>query len=198
MGFSPGPNRWLKKPDEYNLWGYYECLPLLYIENDILRSLGGDCNNIPEFPANWSSLFKKKKAKINSIIRNGGIEIYKGNRQIVLSELFYELFPDAKWIMILRDEKDTFRSEFGEPFTWEEWKKLRQKRFDIWNRSPVSSKCMVIKYEEFNHNAEKMVENIAQYLGVPLSSQKKSLCINFFKPSGKSDSDLKTINPKEI
>ena len=54
MGLSPGPKEWLKDADEHNPYGYFECLPLLYIEDDIFRKLGGSFGHIPEFPENWT------------------------------------------------------------------------------------------------------------------------------------------------
>lgn len=194
MGLSPGPEEWLKEADEHNPYGYYECLPLMYIENEVLKKLGGSYNNIPEFPPIWTDLFEKEKRQIEKIVRNGGIEVYKGNRLLVLADLYIELFPQARWIMILRNEWDTFNSEFGKesyekelgrPLTRQEWMNLRQKRFDVWNNSRASLICLIVRYEDFKNEPEQMVLRIANHVGVTLPSDKLQKCLGFFRPSEK-------------
>ena len=37
MGLSPGPSAWLNPADEHNRYGYYECLPILKVEEEILK-----------------------------------------------------------------------------------------------------------------------------------------------------------------
>lgn len=58
----------------------------------------------------WVLQCSSEKNKIRDIVEEEGIEIYKGNMLVVLSELYYDLFPKAKWIFISREEDEIVQS----------------------------------------------------------------------------------------
>ena len=128
MGFDLGPEQWIKKPDRYNPMGYFECLPLMRCEMEALKKLGGDFHRLPAFNPGWTDTLREEKQAILQIVERGKIELYKGNRLMILADLFDELFPRAKWLFIDRDVKDTFKSRFGEGMSFQEWVKITDDR----------------------------------------------------------------------
>jgi len=182
MGYDIGPKRWIKKADENNRYGYFECLPLLSISNTILAKLGGDFHDIPDFPEGWTRDFDKEKKAILRIVQRGQIELYKGNRLLVLSQLYDELFPEAKWLFIHRDVEATFRSRFGGRMSFEKWKKITKSRMDIWFSSSPSRKALYIDYDDFKMSAGKPVSKIAEYLGLQFDDERLENLIELFRP----------------
>lgn len=190
MGFSPGPIEWLRAANQHNPYGYYECALLMKIEHDLLKKFGGRVMDPPELPENWTSSCEQEKKQIWKIVENGGIELYKGNMLVILSDLYVELFPDAKWIMINRSEQETVRSlkDSGGSMSFEELCNTRKKWLDSWDKSRASSNCLSIRYEDFMDNSLKMTETMAGYLGVSLSQEMLRDCATFFMPRSSAKS----------
>lgn len=186
MGLSPGPEAWLNKADEHNKYGYYECLPILKVEEEILKQLGGSYEDLPHFNRNWTANFTKEKNRIRKVVVCGGVEAYKGNRLLVLADLFHELFPEAKWIMMCRSEQDTYRSEWGQVLPPSRWAEVRQKRFDRWHQSLASWHCLNMRYEDFHRDKLEATRRVAEFIGVSLGDQELGKCADFFMPSAKS------------
>ncbi len=99
MGFSHGNKKSLKGADINNRYGYFENVNLMQIEEQVL-------NYIP---------------KIKTTVKRDKIEVYKGNRLMVISELFAKAYPNAKWLYIDRNPEATFKSRFGENLSYDEW-----------------------------------------------------------------------------
>lgn len=182
MGFSHGNPKKIKTADKHNIYGYFENLDIIRIEEMILKKLDGNFHSLPNIKPNWSNDFKREKKQLKKIVKKDNIEVYKGNRLLVISELFEKTFPDAKWIYIERNVEDTFKSRFGTPMTIEEWTKLTDKRISIWNNSTAAKNALKLTYESFFHNPEKQVTEIASYLNVNLSEKQFADCMDFFKP----------------
>lgn len=185
MGFSLGPREWLKPVDENNPYGYYECLPLLYISRDILAELGGSIHEIPEFYDGWEADFKQETNEINRIVEQGGIELYKGNRLMLLAPLYDKIFPEASWIYIRRREEDVYESEkdfLDSPPSHEEWKSIYEERYKVWKNTAVSAKALEVSYEGFKQDIDSMITKIESHLDISLSSSRKKKCKSFFNP----------------
>jgi hypothetical protein len=184
MGFSPGPKEWLKKADQYNPHGYYECAPLLKIDHDLLKRFGGSPMDPPQLPENWTNLCEKEKKQIRGIVTNGGIEVYKGNMLVVLADLYDELFPGVKWIMIYRSEEETVRSivDAETPIPAHKLVNTRDRWLKNWEKSRPSSHCLTVRYEDFIDNTQQAISAVADYLGVTLTEEKLRECNEFFKP----------------
>ena len=184
MGFNLGPKSWLKKGDRNNPYGYYECIPLMAIDHCLLKKFGGSVMTPPDLPKNWINLCFEEKKKIKNIVQNGGIEVYKGNMLIILADLYADLFPKAKWIMIHRDEKDTIRSIFntGNQMSPEELSDTWRRWLAGWERNKLTSNCLIIRYEDFIENPQRMVHIISNHLGVTLTKNQFRKCVSFFKP----------------
>lgn len=182
MGFSPGPKEWLKPPDEHNRYGYYECEPLKAIEKAILTRLGGDFHHLPSLSDGWTRGFQEEERQITRLVRRGGIEVYKGNRLMVLADLCHEIFPDAKWIFCARETEQTYRSRFGGDITLDEWREITAARLEAWRSSRASDGALVADYDDFKADTQGTVQRIQRFLGVDLSRRQLDECIGFFAP----------------
>jgi hypothetical protein len=184
MGLNPGPEHWLKKGDRHNRWGYYECLPLFKISRKILAKLDGDFFfNIPELPKNWSNQFEKEKQQILDIVNTGEIELFKDGPMLIIADLYDELFPDAKWIVINREPKATYRSRFGKRISYEEWKEITGKRQRAWQKTRPFSRALNLHYLDFFTDLAGTIEKLASFLGANITERQKQSCFNFFQPN---------------
>lgn len=182
MGFSLGPRAWLKKADAHNPYGYFECLPLLRISDRILTKLGGDFFEcLPRLTPGWTEPLEAEKREIASLVRDGGIEMYKGNRLLVLADLYGELFPEAKWIVVQRSIEATYRSRFGTYMPFEEWVTITQQRLERWHASRPSAKALTVQYEDFA-DLDQSVRRVQAFLDVDLSLSQWRACLDFYRP----------------
>ena len=184
MGLSPGPKEWLKEGDKNNPYGYYECMPLMEIDHSLLKKFGGGVIDPPDLPENWIELCGKEKKQIRKIVEGGGIEVYKGNMLIVLADLYAKLFPDAKWIMIYRNEKETARSirDTGTDLSSQKLIDTRKKWIECWEKTRSSSNCLTIKYEDFFDELDQTIKKIVSHLDLSLSEEIMKDCVDFFRP----------------
>lgn len=184
MGFNPGPEDWLKKSDEHNPFGYYECMPLLTLSRNILKKFGGDIlKNIPDLPDDWLNTMEPEKQQILNLVNSGKIEIFKDAPMLIIADLYNELFPEAKWIVIQRDESETFKSRFGTPLTYVEWEKINKTRLRKWQQTRPFSKALNLNYKDFLLDCRETIEKISTFLEVPLTTEQMKECVDFFKPS---------------
>ena len=192
MGFNPGPKKWLKKGDEHNPFGYYECVPLLQISRRILEKFGGDIlQNIPDLPDGWIGELGAEKEEIMNIIRTGNVEIFKDAPMLVIADLYDELFPNAKWIVIQRDIKETYRSRSGKPLTYREWKKVTKNRMRKWQHTHPFNKAFNLNYKDFFEDCRGTIQKISTFLGVQLTDQQMKECVNFFQPGRRKKYNIK-------
>jgi len=192
MGFNPGPEKWLKKADERNPFGYYECLPLLEISRGILKKFGGDIlKNIPHLPNGWINELETEKKQILDIVYSGKVEIFKDAPMLIIADLYNELFPGAKWIVVHRDVRETFKSRFGKPLTYEEWEKITHIRLRKWQQTQPFSKALNLNYKDFFVDCQGTIEKISSFLGTRLTAQQMKACMDFFKPGQRKDYNIK-------
>ena len=187
MGYSPGPTSKLRKADKDNPYGFYENMPLMEIDHNLLKKFGGSVIDPPDLPGNWIGQCEEEKRRILKIVRDFGIEVYKGNMLVILADLYAELFPGVKWIMIHRGEKETIRSihDTGTQMSSQELTDTWNRWLEGWEKSKVSSNCLTIKYEDFMEDPQCMVQTISDYLGVTLTKERFRKCISFFRPRQK-------------
>jgi hypothetical protein len=183
MGFYLGPEEWLKPADQYNRYGYFENRHLLYTTNKILNKLEIDYhNNIPIIQPNWIKEIESERKAILQIVNKGNIEIIKENKLCLLANLYDELFPDAKWIFIQRDIKQTYKSRFGEAISFENWEIITNRRIQLWKTSKPSKKALNLDYQDFIENLEASIEKVEFFLGIDLTETQKLNCLDIFKP----------------
>jgi hypothetical protein len=197
MGFNPGPEKWLKKSDELNPFGYYECIPLLKISRGILKKFGGDIlKNIPNLPNGWLDELETEKKQILDIVCSGKVEIFKDASMLIIADLYNELFPRVKWIAIHREVKETFKSRFGVPLTYEEWEKITGTRLRKWQQTKPFSRALNLDYKDFFLDCRGTIEKISTFLGIQLTSQQIIECMDFFKPGQRKNIKYKRTNMK--
>lgn len=174
MGFSLGPENMLKKPNEHNHYGYFENVPLMNIGFEILEIIGGDFfYNIPSYSSDMKALIKDQVQTTKDIISKNKIELVKNGPLLILADLFKELFPDSKWILIQRNIHETYRSRFGSPISFSDWENISNKRLEAWKSSSASKSALTVNYQDFFHDFDKTTCIIADYLGI--DSKKLSL-----------------------
>ena len=122
-------------------------------------------------------------------MQEGGIEIYKGNMLIILADLYYALFPDAKWIFISRKSKQIVRSmksaDKGEAINKANFYNLVESWRKKWWHTKPSKNCLEINYEDFLTSPKRQVRLIAKYLDKFLTPEVERKCIDFFHPTRK-------------
>ncbi len=187
MGYNPGPDYLLKQGDEHNLFGYYECLPLMRISKNILNKFGGDIvKNIPDLPDGWMNELSTEKRQILDIVHSEKIEVVKDASILVIADLYHELFPKAKWIVTQRDECETFRSRFGFQLTYQEWLDITNNRLRKWQQTYPYSKALHLNYNDFAVDLEGTISCICSFLEVELTALQIRECMDFFKPGQRS------------
>jgi hypothetical protein len=123
-----------------------------------------------------------EKLQVLDVINSGKVEIFKDAAMLVIADLFDELFPEAKWIVIQRDDSETFKSRFGVPLTYGEWKKINRTRLRKWQQTRPFSKALHLDYKDFFMNLPGTIEKISTFLGIGLTAQQMKECMDFFKP----------------
>jgi len=184
MGFNLGPQNWLKPPNIHNPNGYFESLPIMKICFDMLSKLNGDFfYNIPQLYNGWKENLTEEKDKVISLIDEGKIELVKNGPILIVADLFHDIYPDAKWILITRDINETYKSRFGNFISFSDWEKLTKDRLKAWNSTIPSTNALEIDYKDFQMNFNDTCGKISQYLGIDLSEEKLINLRTLFKPS---------------
>lgn len=182
MGFHLGPEQWLRPADTHNRHGYFECLPLTRLSLHILQKLGGDFHHLPRFEPGWQTSLEREKEMIASLVESGGIELLKDNHLLVLADLYADLFPQARWIYVLRDVQETYRSRFGEHMSLDEWRTLSARRLALWHASRPASRALHLDYAEFKQDLASAIERVSTFLEIDLSPAQRRACMAFFQP----------------
>ena len=186
MGFSHGKPDQIKEADEHNQFGYFEHEELTSISKTILKKLDADFHHkLPHLETGWMTSFENEKNLIRKIVRRDQVELYKGNRLLVLGDLYGSLFPDAKWVYISRPIEETYKSRFGQPMTYDAWEEVTRLRIAAWERTQVSKQALHLEYNTFKEAPEANLNLVEQHLGVQCSEEQRQKCLDFFRPSGK-------------
>jgi len=104
------------------------------------------------------------------------VYVYKKGSYIFSLEYIDRLFPDAKFIFILRDLRAIYNSQKNTLDTKRNWRmayspyetsKIYNKVLDILNKWESKSNFLIVKYENFIGNSEKELNRIYSFLKVP-------------------------------
>ena len=181
LGYSYGPEKWIKKADTHNTTGYYECLPVMKVSNNILHEMGGDFHDLPILEGQWFKQFPKEKEKLIKIVKRGKLDYFKDNKAMVLSDFYSDTFPDARWIFVTRNLESSFKSRFGEKISLERWRQIWTARQERWDYCSASKNALNVKFEDLIANPEEGLIKISAYLDVELDDLKRNACLGFFK-----------------
>jgi len=172
----------LKPADERNVHGYFELLPLMRLEDELLGLLGGDFANPPAVPERWPDALAEPRRRMQAIVDEHGARLYKGNRAMILADLYDELFPDARWIRIDRDVEATHRSRWGAPLSIDAWREISEARTRAWRRTRPSRRAYEVRYEDFELAPERAVEDLAAFLELEWTPDDTRAALARWKP----------------
>lgn len=152
------------------------------ISDRMLHALGGTYGRLPDFPEGWTRECQKEKSQILRLVARGRIEMFKDSRLLVMADFYDELFPNAKWILVGRSLRESFRSRFGDPIPFTEWRRRYDSRMSRWSSCRPSRTCLQIDYSEFAADLSGSIRRIQTYLGLQLDSDRIENCMALYLP----------------
>jgi len=182
LGLRCGPRRWLKPADAHNRFGYYECVPLKSIEKKALDRLGVTFHEPTGLTPGWTRRTPDLQRRVARIVRTGRIDLYKGNRLVVLAELIDTLYPEARWVFIHRDSDESFRSRFGEEMTRDQWRAVTERRMSVWRASGPAEHALYLDYDDFRANLDQTIDRLAAHLDLRPTGRQRRAARAFFQP----------------
>jgi hypothetical protein len=184
MGFYPGPYVWLLNANQFNPDGYFECVPFQSILDEYIVDQGFNFENrLPEKP---SSIPKNLRRKIKLIIEGGNLELLKYNKFSLYADEMAELFPEALWIHVFRNEEEVYKSNFkfmGGRDRVSFFKNYHQ-RVSLWNQSKISKRSFEINFSDLKQKEDvlQLINNLCKELAVILSEKEMDYCLKLFRP----------------
>ena len=132
-------------------------------------------NQLSEYTGNltFQTIIKITYLRYQSVFEKGEIEIFgdKNPRYSKYPEKLKEIFPDARFIHIVRDYRDHILSmqrvnllNSNLPLISYVWRKSQKKIFQLAERYPDS--ILSVKYEDFVKNPEANLHAMCEFLGV--------------------------------
>lgn len=188
MGFYPGSTKMLKKATRINPYGFYELDMFCELDHDIIKKISGPIWEMPKLKKNWLSTIEDEKKIIKDTVDKYGIEIYKGNMLLVLSDLYYELYPNAKWIFITRNRESTVKSvkdALNVDKSSDDIEEVISEWMEMWKSSKAGKESLNLVYEDFFTDFEKQLDTLEEFLEAKLDDKKRDSCRDFFAPSNK-------------
>lgn len=181
--YNMGSQEYMRGADINNKYGYFEFVPLMNLTNKMLGKLNGGFHNIPDLPCDWMDVLSNEMNELTDIVLKHDIQLYKDNRLMAINEVYSHLFPDAKWIFIERDIKETYKSRFGKKISFEDWEKITSNRMEAWNRGEASTKALNLNYKMFFKDFRGTLLDIANHLELDDVENKIEDSYALFKPS---------------
>lgn len=184
-GLHLGDSGMLRQSDSNNKYGYFEYVPLMKVTDKMLTKLGGNFHNLPDLNPEWKRTLVDEQEEIIRIVRKDKIQLYKDNRLMVIPDIYYDLFPAAKWIFIERDVNETYQSRFGIPISFEDWVKVTNRRLEYWKTSEAAKNALSLDYQDFKEDFDTTLNRIIDFLNIEIDQSKIESCHELFKPTNK-------------
>lgn len=183
-GGSLGAPNMLKQPDDNNPRGYYECLPILGLEDKILAKLGGTLRDMPDLEPGWQQDFDKEKQELRRIVMDLGVEVFKSPRGFIMGDLVQDVFPKAKWLFSHRPAEAMYNSRFGNHIPMQEWFDIVDRRHKAFERTGISRIAYRVPYINFTtpETLAAEVKTIALFLRVKLTDKILQECLESWQP----------------
>lgn len=181
--------------------------------DDFIKKIQGICTHDFQKFFDYESFFRKQKyplGDLRRILRDlyGAIAASRKKKIFLEQTPWYgqrldvmiDLFPDAKFIHMIRDGRDVALS-FSRTF-W--WHKSPLENLDRWQREIIKitgdaasllsrKKYLEVRYEDFVRDPEKSLRGITDFLGVPFE-KKMLLPENLIDYSAFGKTDIRTIS----
>lgn len=184
LGLCPGPRWLLRRGNRHNPHGYYEHVLLNKLTGGVLSAMGRDFDlNLPRSRDEFASLgLGRTQWAIRTLVRLCGIEVYKDNKLVLYPDLYAGMFPEARFIFVARHADARFASRFGKTVARAEWEAFNAQRLALWKASPVCGQALTIRYEDFFHDLDGMIEKIAAFLELEVGEAGRRSARDFFRP----------------
>ena len=105
---------------------------------------------------------------------------------LALANLYDDLFPNVKWIYILRDIKDCYKSHCrtvgDNNVSFQEYKDISDAHLELWHESRPSSQALNVQYDSFRENTMNEIQNLQNFLDIELTDEQIKYCMEFFRP----------------
>lgn len=163
--------------------GYNEHLKLNRISDDLLQECQADFHfQLPSRRALSELDTRKAQQKIKATVDQEKIDIYKDNKLVVLADIYYLLYPRAKWIFVHRPVEETHKSRFGEPISFADWQEISRKRMALWQHTAVAVSALYLDFNRFRTDFDGQLKQIADHLELPLTKHVHQRCRQFYTP----------------
>lgn len=166
------------EPDRFNSTGYFEDIEFLYINKGILENSGGSwfspptLANILEGGRKFNSVIAQT-VKRKSEESNGRPWGWKDPRMCLVSWIYTKHIPDAKYLVVVRNRRDTvlsLKKAHGDKADWKQLIKVYGEQIDKF-LSRVTNPFMVVTFEELVYKKyfAKKITEILNFAEVPRS-----------------------------
>jgi len=198
LGFSPGPQRGLKRADAHNRYGYFEYLPL---RNAIYEELGlGPFNENNEMAYRDLDLSQHPllPSKIMDMVGHDQVEVFKDN-SLPYTCLLYP--PSTKFLVVKRDVNAIYKSpqKGGNPgFTCslEKLDKMHERYYEKLTNAGVD--MLIVQYEDFFDDFNSVFSMICSHCGVIPTHDLQESCRNIFQPRSSQNRLTRLLNGIKI
>lgn len=179
MGVSMGAE--LLESDSFNKYGYYEDLDFVSLNKHILASLGCDWMNPPSYMevAATGKLFISELQRLDKEKNIHKLWGWKDPRNCLTLPLFKEVWPNAKYIRILRNRASIVKSLTRTRSDKRDWAELCNNYANNTLAGLIgipSDNKLIVRYETLT--SKKYVDNelkkIAGFIGVGLHDVRKA------------------------
>jgi len=175
-----------KKPDKWNVNGYFENIPITdivvkYLKENDIHNLGKKYQ-----PINLDKKFEHFGHKINNTILKQGLQkgenwLYKNPKTPICWRLFNEHFPNAKWIILERNTKEhlnsLLRTKFMDAYdTEKEWLDFINIYKNYHNDIRKNCNTITINMSDMFNDNKNLINNICEFLDI--EKKDVSYCLN--------------------
>lgn len=187
----------LSGPTRYNQLGLYENRQIRnYLEKKWLVGEGYD--TLGQYPLPKidrckevaSKMAESWRANVEDIMHKQGYKrgswFYKGTKICLMWPIWTEAFPDAKWLIIRRNDEDVIRAclrtgfmrAFHDQSGWRMWVQHHKKRFE--EMSDIGLKMKEVWTEKIVRGELKEIKEVIKWLGLNWEEREVT---NFVAPS---------------
>jgi hypothetical protein len=163
-----------KPGDKYNKYGYFENIEITNIIVDLLRKNDAGLGKRYQ-PVNYNFEIQDFNSKIQSILLNEGYThgkwLYKDPKIALTWKLWNNAFPNAKWIILVRNESETIdsymRTEFMDAYNnKEQWLDYLNKFNQNINEIKKQTTFFQLDIKDIINNNSKKIEDLYSFIEV--------------------------------
>jgi hypothetical protein len=155
--------------------GYWENIPFIEFNNEILKTFDGDYIRVPSLLSGWSNDPKllPLKHRVAGLILKHQTQVFwgwKDPRNSLTLEFWQDVFPDLKVVICVRNPVEVIDSITGRNFTnrqdiidW--WLQYHKIMVSSLSRSPY----MITHYESYFFDPKAEIERVCNFIGLDVS-----------------------------